>query len=247
MMKKYFYSLLFVGIALQSHAQVEFTTNYAYSRPMGQMLTNIKGIHGLNMGLAYHIPHTPVAVGVEVGFGGYGYQSERQTYTFTDGSTTETNVNVSNNTFNLMLNTRLYYPTESIFRPYLQLRGGLSNFYTSLVIEDPEDVDGCRPLESDILKSSATLAGGAGIGMRINLGGSGCTKYAVDISSNYTTGGRVDYMNLKKATPTVKPVADVNADFMNLHNQVVHTHHVGYVYSSPLRLLDLRVGLSVVF
>jgi hypothetical protein len=247
MMKKYLYSILFATLSLQGYAQIEFTTHYGFSRPMGQMLGNIKGIHSLNMGLAYHIPHTPVAFGLELGFGGYGYQSERQTYTFSDGSITETNVNVSNNTFNLMLNTRLYYPTEGIFRPYLQLRGGLSNFYTNLVIEDPEDIDGCRPLESDILKTSSTLAGGAGIGLRINLGGSGCTKYGIDISSNYTTGGRVDYMNLKKATPNVNPVADVVANFENIHNRVVHTHHVGYVYSSPVRLLDFRVGLSVVF
>lgn len=230
-------------------AQVEVNLGYVYARPSAQMTQHIKAVHGLNLSGGYRLPKTPFMVGLELNLGGYGYQSERQTYTFSDGSVTETNVNVSNNVFNLMLVSRLYYPNSSIVQPYIQMRGGMSNFYTSLTIEDPEDVDGCAPLESDILKSSTNLAGGLGVGTKVNIGRlfGAEDRFFLDISTNYTAGGQVSYMTLRKATPTIAPVGDVSADFINRHNQVVHKHHVGYVYRAPIRLFDWRLGLTFEF
>ena len=155
-MKKFSLSCLFlVAIALPTQAQIELGIGYGYSRPSAQMAQNIRAVHQMNLSVGCHINGSPLVIGAEIGLGGYGYQSQRQTYTFSDGSTTETNVNVSNNTFNAMLFSRLYYPQASILQPYVQVRGGLSTFYTSLTIEDPQDVDDCHPLESDILKSSS--------------------------------------------------------------------------------------------
>ncbi len=230
-------------------AQVELNMGYIYARPSEQMSQNFKGVHGFSLSGGYRIPKTPFMVGLDLNLGGYGRQSERQTYTFSDGSTTETNVNVSNNIFNLMLLGRIYYPNSSMIQPYIQLRGGISNFFTNLTIEDPEDVDGCAPLESDILKSSTNFAGGVGIGTKINLGKifSSADRFSIDFSANYTTGGQVSYMSLKRSTPQASPSSEVSADFINRHNQVVHKHHVGYVYRTPIRLIDWRLGVSFEF
>jgi hypothetical protein len=242
-------SVLSCFATLQTLAQIDLNIGYGYSRPSGQMSANIKGVHGLNMVVGYHLPKTPIMVGIELGLGGYGYQTQRQTYTFSDGTTTETNVNVSNNVFSLMLNSRIYYPTEAIVQPYLQFRGGLSNFYTSLTIEDPTDADACHPLESDILKSSSNIAGSVGIGARINLSkNSGSdTKFGIDISANYLNGGKVSYMSLNKATQKIAPVGEVSAEFVNTTNQVHHKHHVGYVYKTPIQLFDWRIGMFMQF
>jgi len=243
MKKTCFIFTLCVLASWQAVAQIEFDLNYCYSRPSGQMANNIKGVHGLNLGIGYKISKTPIAIGLDIGLGGYGYQTQRQTYTFANGSTTTTNVNVSNNMTNLMLKTRIYYPTKAWVQPYIQLRGGLSYFYTNLTIEDPQDVDDCHPLESTILRSSYNLAGSAGIGARIRVG----ERFAIDISSNYVAGGRVSYMSLNKATTTATPTGDVSAEFINTTNQVVHKHHVGYVYETPIRLFDWRIGMSMNF
>jgi hypothetical protein len=243
MMNKCFLSTLFVLIALSASAQIEFQMGYAYSRANGAMLRNLKNVHGAVFSLGYRAKKLPISYGVEIGIQGYGYQTERQFYTFDDGSVTETNVNVSNNIFSAVGYARLYYPNKSFLQPYLQVRGGLSNFYTSLVIEDPQDVDGCTPLESDILKSSSTLAGSVGIGTRIKLS----ERYGIDVGTSYTSGGKVDYMSLKASTQNAKPANHVVADFINHKTQVIHQHHVGYVYRSPVRLLDWRLTFFAQF
>ncbi len=249
-MKKFLLLFTFCAlIATQSFAEFEFNFNYNYSRPAGQMMQNIRGVHGLNMLVGYQLKKLPLTIGVDVGYGGYGYQTQRQAYTFDDGSITETNVNVSNNIFNLMLNAKIHYPNETAVQPYVQFRGGLSSFYTTLVIEDPEDIDACRPLESTILKSSSNLAGSVGIGMKINLSKSSGKNhtFGIDIGSNYVAGGRVNYMSLNKSTTNIAPVGDVSAEFINTHHQVTHKHHVGYIYNTPIRFFDWHIGMYMQF
>ncbi len=40
-------------------------------------------------------------------------------------------------------------------------------------------------------------------------------------------------------------VQDVDAQFINTQTQVVHTHHVGYLYNSFVQMMDFRLGLTV--
>jgi hypothetical protein len=121
-----------------------------------------------------------------------------------------------------------------------------------LLILDPDDNDSCEPVDTEILKRAGTLLYSAGGGIRIDLASMAKRgrpgKTFVDLSINTMQGGKVDYMNTDAPDPTHShnsPRAnDVEAEFINTQTQVVHKHHVGYVYTSFVRATDFRLGLS---
>ena len=39
------------------------------------------------------------------------------------------------------------------------------------------------------------------------------------------------------------PDQDVMARFINTQTQVIHEHHVGYVYRSVMNMMDYRIGI----
>ncbi|MCU0446318.1 MAG: hypothetical protein MUE85_15535 [Microscillaceae bacterium] len=255
-MKKPILLFLFVFSLLSELAYAqkprwEFNVAYDYSRPQGEMAVNIRRIHGAALQGLFHFSKLPLSVGLELGFGGYGYQSQRQTYTFNDGSQTETDVNVSNNIGNILLVSQLNLLKPSMFNPYIQLRAGMTRYYTNLYIEDPQDVDNCHPLEQDILISDRALMASLGTGVKWDLS-SVFKKIAdnrvfLDLGINYTLGPRVRYMNVNEPAHQEMNVEGYEAQFINNQTQIVHKHHVGYVYSSPIEMFNFRFGFSFQF
>lgn len=251
-MKKTAYILLIILLSnTVGFAQFEVKMSYNYARPLGEMAINIQRSHGINFEGLYRFKKMPLLVGLEFGFAGYGHQKERQTYTFTDGSQTETDVHVYNNILNFNLTTQFELLSKSPIKPYVQAKIGMSRFYTDLIIDDPEDIDDCHPLEQDILLSNVGLVGGAGLGIKWDLasvfGKMNKNRFYLDVNANYLTGSKVKYMSVNAPTPEMMPVDDVNAEFLNRQNQVVHRHHVGYVYESKIELIEYRFGMMMRF
>ncbi|MBC7923211.1 MAG: hypothetical protein H7Z75_19200 [Ferruginibacter sp.] len=240
-------------------ARFEVGMNYAYFRPQQEMGTFIRQAHGLNGQAMYLIPKSPLAVGVDLGFGMYGYQNTRQTYVFSDGATTETDVRVSNTFLTANLVARLDLIRSGTFIPYLSGKVGYNHYMTNLVIENPDDPDGCRPLENKDLVRDGAFSETVGAGVRWDLGnvfrGTGAERLYADLSAHYTNGGRVSYMNVNipsdpnPATHQHQPAATSGdaasyvARFVNPRTQVVHEHHVGDVYTSPIQLWEFKLGL----
>jgi len=239
-------------------AQAELSASYSYFAPQQRMGRYIQGAHGIIMQGLYQLPNSRIALGANIGLNTYGCQSTRQTYTFSDGSSTETDVEVSNNFFNLNLVGRADLLGSGPVIPYLMGQAGYNLYYTSLYIADPNDADGCRPLENKTLMKDGALSLTGGAGVRWDLGtvfkNAGMNRFYVDFSANYTGGGRVRFMNVNiPAAPD--PVAhqhptpgnDVvpySAQFINPNNRVVHEHHVGDVYASTIQMLSFRLGFA---
>jgi hypothetical protein len=40
-------------------------------------------------------------------------------------------------------------------------------------------------------------------------------------------------------------VGHVTAEFINTQTMIVHEHHVGHLYQSPVQMTELRVGFSM--
>lgn len=246
-MKKISALILAMFLVNAAQAQFEFRTAYVYSDPRQEMAADIKRGHGAFFEFAYRFREIPFSLGLQVNFSTYGYDKSRQVYSFDDGSTAETDVMVYNNFTNFQLTSRYFFFTQkSMLQPYIQAKMGLSRFYTNLTIDDPEDVDDCVPLEQDILQRDLTFVGTIGAGLQWDL--SSVFKktrkdfFYLDASVNYNTGGRVNYMNVDKPVPQENG-QEVYGRFINTQTQVVHEHHVGYVYSSMLRMIDFRVGM----
>lgn len=242
-----------------SFAQVDLSVNYTYTHPMQDMRTFIKQAHGLQMQGLYLIPNTKIALGADIGYHIYGTQTTRQTYRFSDGSTTQTNVRVVNSFSGFNLVGRLDLVASGTVIPYLMGKGGYQLYWTNLNIADPEDQDGCKPLENKALFTDGAFSVTGGGGLRLDMSSLfkalPKSRLFSDLSALYTQGGRVSYMNVNipltqdpqehqhhVRTPA-KDVTAYSARFINPTSRVIHEHHVGDVYTSYIRSVEFKLGI----
>lgn len=222
-------------------------SGFNYARPNSGMGRNIEQGFGISLEGARVLKNAPFTVGVEFSYNAYGHEKTRQQYTFDDGSVTETNVIVTNSFSNLFLTGKFFLRNSKLINPYLSAKAGYSWYRTNLTIEDPEDIDGCQPLESERLLMDGTFAASGGGGVRIDF--SGIFKKVksnmlfFDVSAHTTQGGNVEYMNVHGQTNHGTPERDVMARFINNRTQVVHEHHVGHVYTSDVQMMEYRIGV----
>jgi hypothetical protein len=233
------------------------STNYAFTMPTRGMKQYIRYGNGLSLNLLAEAPSHRIAAGLEVNFTGYGHSKTQQDYTFPDGTVAPMNVVVNNNITTLMASTRLYLLLKGPVRPYATVKAGYSFFRTKLEILDPDDDDSCKPLERSILSKDGTLVYSAGGGVRIDMAWifrkvREKDKFYLDLSATMIQGGRVNYMNEDAPNPTTSShsgmstrVQEVDGQFINTQTQVVHSHHVGYLYNSFVQMMDFRLGLTV--
>jgi hypothetical protein len=257
MKKVLFLFQILMAAGTAAFAQYDLAAQFTYFRPQHQMGTYINNAQGIQAQALYRIPNSRFAAGAGIGINGYGSQNTRQTYRFSDGATTETDVSVNNTflTFNAIGRLDLL-PSAAVI-PYLTGQAGYNAYRTTLYIENPDDPDGCRPLENKALLSDGAFSVSGGGGIRWDLGsvfkGMGKERFLVDLSALYTQGGRVQYMNVNiPATPVTyqhhpapasSDVSSYSARFINPANQVVHEHHVGDVYQSYIQMMEFKLGL----
>lgn len=237
--------LVFAGHCLAAQ-NFELSTDLNFSQPVGMMSKNMNNAFGLSMDISHKFK-APFSLGIELGLGNYGYQTTRQEYTFDDGSVTETDVNVSNDMFSMLLTGKHFLRPDKKINPYLSGKAGVTWFTTNLTIEDPEDESSCHPLESDMLSRDATysFSGGAGVRMDVNsiFKNAQEGRLYFDVSVHGTHGGIIRYMNVEMSPSMSPPDQDVMAKFINTNTQVIHEHHVGYVYTSVLNMVEYRLGM----
>jgi hypothetical protein len=233
----------------------KFIGDYSLGLPQQQMAQNIQGIHSLHVGGLYQLPRRlkNLSVGLELGVGVYAHEKIDQTFNFDANTSTVVPVNYNSNVINGNLQTRYQFLDErrSMIVPYINAKAGVYNFYSNVNIEDPNDPGGCRALEQKNLISDYTFYWGAGAGFQINP--SIFSKHRkdgpimFDISINTIRGGRLDYINTKhlkdeQDLPQTggKPLM---VKFINVSTQDIHEHKVAQVYTSALRILEIRGGL----
>src|SRR5688500_4079347 len=241
-----------------SSQQWKLTGQYSLGLPQQQMGKNIQAVHSLQGGLFYRLPATlkNFFVGLEVGMGAYAHKQVDQTFMF-DNVSTVVPVNYNSNMFNANLQTRfnLLDENKSLVVPYIVAKGGLYNLYSNVVIEDPNDPDGCTALDRENIINDKTLYWSGGVGLQIDPGIFSKHKrrgdLKIDISAHTIRGGSIDYINTKhlmNAQEVPEPGGKaLKARFVNASTQHIHEHSVAQVYTSPLRLFEIRAGVAVIF
>lgn len=251
---KTFLSIAFgvVVIPALSQGSMEWSAGYTFASPAGKMQQNINQGHGVTLGLQRIVAEKRVALGLDVNFTIYGNDETRQEYTFDDGTVADMDVRVTNSFTNMMASVRYNLTMGKKLTPYVGFRAGYAWFRTNLNIYDPNDWDDCAPVETALLHKDGTLAYAAGGGFQYDL--SHIFKrlspgvFNLNVSAFYTQGGMVNYMNTdapEHHAPTPpNHTGDFTADFINTQTRVVHKHHVGYVYSSLVKMTDFRITLT---
>ena len=256
---KYTSTLLLCSLSFftASSQSWKFSTHYSFGSPQQEMGSNIQAAHSFQIGVLYQLPGQldNLSVGLETGLGLYAHKRVDQTFKFDANTSSVVPVNYNSNVFNINLQTRYNLLDEDRFDvvPYINAKAGLYNFYSNVVIEDPEDPNGCQALDRRNIINDKTFYWGAGAGLQINPVIFSKTKrpsrVRLDIAANMIRGGTIDYINTKNlmdATSMPEPGAKpVYVQFINVSTQQIHEHSVAQLYSSTLRLLEFRAGIAV--
>ena len=255
---KFIFTLLFGFLFFSANAQQwKFNTGYSLGLPRAEMGQNIQPVHSLQSGVLYQFPGKlkSLSVGLEFGIGIYAHERIDQTFQFDANTTSVVPVDYSSNAFNANLQARVNLLSDKNFIiPYINAKGGLYSFYSSIFVGDPEDADGCHALEQENLISDKTMYWSAGGGLQINTGVFSKTKrhsqVMIDLSANTIRGGTLSYINTKHLMdaqtmndPDGKPL---DVQFLNVNTQSIHEHTVAQVYTSSLRMLEFRAGITVI-
>ena len=251
---KNLYTVVLVMVSFFAQAQkwgYELGANYLYANPFGGMGKVIDRGHGANFVLGGVSPTQRFGLGVDIGYTQYDSEKSKQNYTLDDGTVAPMEMNVVSYFVNMTAYGRWYMTTSGVVRPYLVGRLGYAMFNTDLNIYDPDDNDHCEPVENDVLYNDGTIVGGLGVGAKFDMTAlfrklAPNTVY-FESSVNMTQGGQVRYMDAEAdhhQNPNPRAVDHVMAQFVNTQTQVVHKHHVGYLYSNPVQMIELRFGFS---
>lgn len=258
-MKSIFTLLLLTIFSFAASSQTwRMTGNYNLGLPQEQMGKNIQAAHGLQAGIFYQLPGKlkQLLVGMELGVGTYASERIHQTFQFSNNVAAVVPVNYLSNMFNANLKTRLNLPLskKNWVVPYIDLKGGLYSFFSNIRIDDPESSDGCSALQHENIISDKTLYWSGGVGIQIDpvifaKPPKHSGRVMIDLSINTIRGGKLDYINTKRlqnaqdvSTNGGKPM---NVQFINASTQEIHEHTVAQVYTSPLRMLEIRAGVTV--
>lgn len=243
------------AFALPASAQTwKISTAYSLGLPQSTMKSNIQADHSLQGSLLYAVPGTKhrVLLGAELGLGLYASKRIDQTFQFDNNTTSIVPVNYTSNSFNASLGSRFnLLGDRNLIIPYLSLKGGLYNLFSTVVIEDPKNPDGCHALDRKNIINDATGYFAAGGGLQIDAALFTRVKHRgnvhIDLSIQSVRGGEISYINTRHLVdaqtmnnPEGKPL---EVQFVSASTQAIHEHTVAQVFTTPLRLLEFRVGV----
>ena len=253
---RFLYTLIFSGMSLLSQGQFYFSSGYAMGIPKGKMADNINLSHSLAVSGQYRLPgaFSRILLGTDLSYGVYAHTSKTQTFTFDNGSTTRTKVNYSSYAVQAGLSGKLLLLQDKLVVPYISGKAGYTGFYSDIYIEDPIDGGNCHPLDHRNIIRDGVFSTGYGGGLQLDWSvlsrNTRKGRNWIDLSVMHTRGGNMNYINTKKLVdPSNPPVGGdgkpLNVPFINASTNQIHEHQVAQVYTTPLRLLELR--LSAVF
>ena len=233
----------------------KFFSHYSLALPQQEMGKNIQAAHSLQAGALYQLPAVKnLWVGLQLGIGIYAHEKIDQTFTF-DNHPTVVPVNYNSNVFNINLQTRYNLLNEKTpVVPYISAIAGVYNFFSNINIEDPDDPDGCHPIDRKNIINDKTLYWSAGGGLQINpdilLKRKRYGRLRIDFSANTIRGGTLNYINTKHLMDAQDmPLAEgkaIQMRFINASTQAIHEHTVAQVYSSSLRFMEFTAGVTVI-
>ena len=252
-MKKFLLGTSAVFIATCMNAQFQSSLSYSMAIPLKEMGHNINLTHSAVGDVRYQFQKgiKNLWVGTQLGLGVYAMEHQQQTYQYSNGATTEANVNFTSNIFNAHMVVGVDLRHSKMVIPYVFVKGGMSDFYTRIYVPDPNDDDGCKPLENKNVYKDATWSGGLGGGFKIAgneiLKKSGSQNWWIDFSTSYLVGGTVNYLNVKHLMDhndnTNYDPKGYNISFVNVTTNEIHQHQVAEVHTSRINQLDIKLGL----
>ena len=203
---------------------------------------------------------TPFYIEAKTSFSNYSSQNLQQTYQFDDGSQTITNVSYSSGMSKYLLGAKTMIGQDfRAVRGFITPQIGLASMRTKIVIADPQDADGCQPLDRNVSQRFTGAIYGGEIGAEIALEKL-FRKITIEnahklyFSMSYLRGmNHFEYVNVKYMqdevhnTMTTHPKGDINASFINVYTNNIHEHKIAELYHTPFEMIGINFGYIVRF
>jgi hypothetical protein len=241
-------------------ANTEWNMGYHAAIPQGHMGAHANTVHSLAVGGFYRLPKSGgrADVGLEITAGNYASFTRTQNFGV-NGVQTPTDVTYNSSVTNTSAMFRYHYFRTENISLFAAVKGGFAAFTSKILIEDPNDPDGCEALDEKSLISDHTWTAGVRTGANIDMHRffkkMPQQSLLVQVYGGYTMGGNVDYINVKNATTndhsgshshtpgTAEGGRPLDVRFVNMQSGAQHTHEVARVYNSPVRLLECGISL----
>ncbi len=226
--------------------------------PDRAIMPNMSVNAGFGLNASYSpFPNSPFYLEFKSSWGQYYYQTLTQTYSFTDGSTTVTDVNYSSGMSKYLLGTKVMVGRELwAVRGFVTPQIGLSKMKSRIYIEDPNDVDNCKPLENRTTHKFTGGVYGGEVGLEIDL-----SRIIPTIQTEYThklvltanflgSFGHMEYVNVKYMENEVHDPnvvhddRDINATFINVGSNDLHEHKIAELYHTPMNMWGFSIGYT---
>lgn len=242
------------------NAKTEWNVGYQAAIPLSSMGAHANTVHSFAFGGFYRIPKSQglVDVGLEMTIGSYASFTRTQTFGM-NGVETPVLVNYNSGVSTGSAILRYNYFRSDAVTAFAAVKGGYAGFSSRIMIEDPDDPDGCKPLENNKLISDHTWTAGVRTGANVDLHGFfsklQSKTFMIQAYVGYLHGGNVDYINIKNMSTddhasqnhTTSPAdgsRPLEVNFVNLQTGSLHEHEVARVYTNPVQFLEC--GLSFV-
>lgn len=260
------YALLFTLLPFFGLSQGEYNWQFglfgASDIPIKSHMPNMSVNWGAGAQVAYRpLPNVPVFLELRGALGQYSSRTTEETFVFDDGTSTVTDVSFSSNMHRLSFGTKIYY--TSFYRPvraYITPQIGYSFMKSRIRIADPEDTDGCAPLDNKIKHRAAGASYGLELGAEFDIRkiftGNDRPEQRLYLSVSYLGSfNKMDYVNVRYMSDHEHGITagdhnhalseenrDLTAEFINLATENIHEHKIAEIYRTPLRFVTVNVG-----
>jgi hypothetical protein len=223
---------------------------YELGLPTGSMSNSMSPVHSVSVSSSLPMSFiTPnLQMGIDLTYGLYGSKRFGINYR-QNGNYINTAVQYSSDIAQAGIHANYLFFSKKRVQPYVTAKVGYAELTSSFMVEDPWDIDACRPLENETIYTDGTVYWSYGIGFRWNVGHNNSNaKHFIDFSIANTNGNSVEYINVNDlhdhhapltATANTTPI---NIAFANASNQNVHQHRIAELYNNPFSVLQIKVA-----
>ncbi|HYH13743.1 MAG TPA: hypothetical protein VD794_00890 [Flavisolibacter sp.] len=242
--------LLLIFNCVISSAQAQYLTAGLNTHvPIGAQKDKLKNAYGVSLGYERHITKSPFYLVADLSWSIFDLKTrEQEVVSPSDGYVTKQKINYTSSIFNLTPGIGYAPLHNKNISPYVALKGGYMKYKTRMALYDPEDDDGCHPLDEENILRDFAAVGVVNGGFAIKVPAWGKT-YNLDLGANYITGGKAKYLRMQDedATSTPPDAVPYMTKFQQVQSGDVHEHSIGNVYTTKTAQLQLYVRVKIPF
>lgn len=240
--------LLFTCVTITIQAQY-LTAGLDAHIPVGAQKEKLKSAYGLTIGYERSIKKSPFYVVADLSWSIFDLKTtEQEVVSPNDGYITKQKINYTSSIFTLAPGIGYAPLRNSNVSPYVAIKGGYLKYKTRMTLHDPEDEDGCHPLdEENILRDLTAVAiGNGGVAIKIP---TWRKTYHLDLGVNYIVGGKAKYLRMKDDDAQATPADAVPymTKFQQVQTGDVHEHSLGDVYTTKTSQVQFYVRVKIPF